>query len=134
MSCTCRNLEKKLDRIFSEYIRLSRCNGHGYCQCITCGSYHFWKDIHNGHSISRSVKATRFNEINCNPQCVRCNSYRQGEHHIYRDRLIEIHGKKMVEALEYAARLGGSETSESLQMKINEYGKKVKQLKKDKAL
>ena len=129
-----KSLEKKLDRIFSEYIRLKAAYEGGYCQCITCGKFYHWKEIHNGHFISRSVKAVRFNETNCNPQCVSCNSFRQGEHHIYRDKLIEMYGKEEVEKLETLARIGGADNCDSLQIKIVEYRKKVKQLKNEKGL
>lgn len=129
-----RDLEKKLDRIFSEYIRLRDANEHGYCQCVTCGKFYFWKEIHCGHFISRSVKATRFNEINSNSQCVRCNSFRQGEHHIYREQLIDMYGKNLVESLEHEAKLGGSLDTFDLQQKIDLYRGKVKKLKEEKGL
>jgi hypothetical protein len=128
-----RELERKLDRIFSEYVRLKTVDDRGYCQCITCGNFYHWKNIHCGHYISRSVKATRFNEINCNPQCVRCNSFRQGEHHIYRNRLVKMYGKDEVEKLEQIAQLGGSYDLFLLQEKITEYKEKVKQLKRRKS-
>ena len=129
---TYRDLEKKLDRIFSEYIRLKNADNNGYCQCITCGKIYHWKTLHCGHFISRSVKATRFSEINCNPQCVSCNSFKQGQHHIYRERLLEMYGKEGVERLESKANIGGSESSESLQMLINIYKEKVRLFKKEK--
>lgn len=125
---TYRDFEKKLDRVFSEYIRLSKSND-GYCTCVTCGNIHHWKEIHNGHFISRSVKATRFNEINCNPQCVRCNSFRQGEHHIYRKYLINKYGEKTIEDLENTAHLGGSYSAYDLENMISEYKEKVRKLK-----
>ena len=125
-----RKLEQKLDRIFSEYIRLSK-SKDGYCSCITCGNIHHWKEIHNGHYISRSVKATRFNEINCNPQCVKCNSFRHGEHHIYRKALIEKYGKKIIEDLENTAYLGGNYTAYDLESMIYKYKEKVKQIKQE---
>ena len=129
-----KTLEKKLDRIFSEYIRLKAAYEGGYCQCITCGKFYHWRELDNGHYISRTVKAVRFNEINCNPQCTWCNLRRQGQHHIYRDKLIEIYGKEEVEKLENLARIGGADNSDSLQIKIVEYRKKVKQLKNEKGL
>lgn len=131
---TLRELEKKLDCIFSEYIRLRTVDDRGYCQCITCGHFYHYKDIHCGHFISRAVKAVRFNEINCNPQCVHCNSFRQGEWLKYRQKLIEMCGKNEVEKLEQTAQMGGGYDSFWLQEKINEYKEKVKQLKKDKGL
>jgi hypothetical protein len=121
-----------LDRIFSEYIRLSKSDDNGYCRCITCGNIYHWKEIHCGHFIGRANKAVRYNEMNCNPQCVRCNSFRSGEHHAYRIILCEKYGNKEVEKLEYEALLGGSYDIYWLQEKIIEYRSKVKILKIEK--
>jgi hypothetical protein len=129
-----KELEKKLDRIFSEYIRLRTVDDRGYCQCITCGKFYHWKDVHCGHFIPRGRKATRFDEMNCHPQCVHCNYHKHGQPDIYRLRLIEMYGKSKVEKLEQLAQMGGSYDSFWLQEKINYYKEKVKQLKKDKGL
>jgi hypothetical protein len=129
-----RDLEKKLDRVFSEYIRLKAADENGIVQCVTCGNYHHWREVHCGHFIPRARKATRFNEMNCHPQCVRCNTFRGGEHDIYRLYLIGKYGKEAVEKLETLAWLGGSDDVFSLQIKLEEYKPKVKQLKKEKGL
>ena len=44
---------KKLDAVFSQYIRLSNTDKHGYCTCVTCGKKYFWKQIQAGHFMSR---------------------------------------------------------------------------------
>jgi hypothetical protein len=131
---TQRELEKTLDRIFSEYIRLRDADDNGYCKCVTCGNTYHWKEIHNGHFIGRANKAVRYNEINCHCQCVRCNSHRQGEHHLYRLYLVNRYGKEAVERLEYEAMLGGSYDRFWLQQKITEYREKVRRLKAEKGL
>ena len=45
-------LVKKLDVIFSQYIRLSNSNSRGYCKCVTCGKEGHWK---NGGILSYSL-------------------------------------------------------------------------------
>jgi len=129
-----RDLEKKLDRVFSEYIRLSAADDNGVVRCVTCGNYHHWKEVHCGHFIPRARKATRFDEMNCHPQCVRCNVYRHGEPDIYRQKLIQMYGTLGVEGLENLARMGGSYDAYSLQILLDSYKEKVKQLKKEKGL
>jgi hypothetical protein len=129
-----KELVKKLDRVFSVYIRLKESDGKGFCTCITCGKMHHYKGIHNGHFIPRDRKATRFNEMNCHPQCVYCNYHKHGQPDIYRSRLIEMYGKEEVEKLERLAQMGGADDSISLQQKIKEYKEKVKALKKGKDL
>jgi len=127
-----RDLEKKLDRVFSEYIRLSAADDNGIVQCVTCGSFHHWREVHCGHFIPRGRKPTRFNEMNAHVQCVRCNTFRHGEHDIYRLYLVNKYGKEAVEKLEHLALIGGSDDAYSLQMKLDEYRQKVRQLKNEK--
>jgi len=129
-----RELEKILDRVFSEFIRLRDADDNGYVRCITCGSYHKWNDIHDGHYINRDVKIVRFNEVNCNPQCVSCNSFHSGKIYLYRQKLIEKYGEDEVKEIERLAYLGGNYDCYWLQIKIKEYREKVKQLKIEKGL
>ena len=72
-------LKKELDKWFSLFIRL-RTSHNGLVQCFTCGRIKNYKSgMQNGHFQSRSFLATRFNEENCQPQCVGCNMFKQGE-------------------------------------------------------
>lgn len=69
------NLKAKLDRVFSEYIRLRDTAGHtkdGYFRCISCGQIKPYSQADCGHYIGRQHMATRYNEINCNAQCRNC--------------------------------------------------------------
>lgn len=72
-------LKKIADRWFSLYIRLSRSTKTGRAKCVTCGSRGHWKEMHNGHFMSRRHMATRYDEQNVDIQCPRCNLYEQGE-------------------------------------------------------
>lgn len=69
----------KLDRIFSEYIRVRDANSNGYCVCISCGRVDHYKLMDAGHFISRDKKATRFDARNVHAQCRNCNRFRSGE-------------------------------------------------------
>ena len=131
---TTKDLIKVLDGLFSVYIRLKNADDSGYCTCVTCGKAYQYKEIHCGHFIGRANKAVRFDELNVAPQCVRCNSFRSGEHHIYRIYLVNKYGKDAVEELEHRAMLGGSFDHLWLQQKIIEYREKVKLLKLEKGL
>ena len=69
-------LKKKLDILVSQYVRRSRADHAGQVECFTCGKSKHWKEIQNGHFISRIHISTRFDTHeggNCNPQCYRCN-------------------------------------------------------------
>ena len=131
---TKKELVKVLDKVFSEYIRLDEATDYGYVNCFTCGAGHRWKDIDCGHFIPRAREATRYDPMNCKPQCKRCNRFRSGEHDIFRHGLIEVHGKEAIEQMEQKARLGGSYDAYQLREMIIEYREKVKRLRKEKCL
>ena len=83
---------KKLDSVFSKFIRLRDSDDNGICRCITCKTPHYWSQMDNGHYIKRQHLALRFNEINCNAQCRKCNWLGQGEDALYKDAIIEKYG------------------------------------------
>lgn len=70
---------KKLDTIFSQFIRLRNADVNGNVQCVTCGKQDHWKKMQAGHFASRKHYSTRWDEINVQVQCVGCNVYRYGE-------------------------------------------------------
>lgn len=72
-------LKKELDKVFSEFIRRKYSDHYGYVNCYTCGLKKHWKEIQNGHFVSRSCLATRYSEDNCRPQCVGCNVFGGGK-------------------------------------------------------
>jgi hypothetical protein len=80
-------LKKKLDRVFSIFIR-KRDKG----VCFTCDKKLPWKQQQNGHYISRGVLILRWDERNCNCQCVGCNIFKNGNMAEYAIRLMKKHG------------------------------------------
>ena len=81
-------LVKKLDTVFSQYIRLKN-SVDGYATCFTCGKKDHWKKLQNGHFQSRKHYATRWNEQNCQVQCAGCNVFRYGEQFLFAKNLDE---------------------------------------------
>lgn len=127
--------KKKLDEVFSKYIRLKYSDEHGYCRCISCGKVHFWKQIQNGHYMSRRHLATRWSEDNCRPQCVACNIFNQGAAQMYRRNLVEQIGEERVTWIESFAHTSAKEKSDfEYKAMIEEYTKKVNELLKNKQL
>lgn len=128
-----KNYKAKLDKVFSEYIRLKNANDIGFCQCVTCGKYFHWTKIQNGHYMSRRFMATRYSEMNCHPQCMSCNVMQHGNIPQYRMWLVRHYGEDKVKMLENAAltqtvKMGEYEYKEL----INYYTKIVKTLKNEK--
>lgn len=72
-------LIRKLDDIFSDFIRLRDCDDQGLCKCITCGEYKHWQECDAGHFISREHMGTRWEEENVNAQCQSCNRFKSGK-------------------------------------------------------
>ena len=80
---------KKLDGVFSQYIRQKYSDHFGLVPCYTCHIKKHYKDMQNGHYISRGHMATRWSEENCRVQCVGCNVFKNGNYVEYSARLID---------------------------------------------
>ena len=89
-------LVKKLDKIFSEFIRL-RDDGRG---CVTCGDVKPWREMQNCHFYSRGRQNTRWDETNCHSGCYRCNVLLKGNYISYTMYMIDTYGREHVENLE----------------------------------
>lgn len=87
-------LKKKLDSVFSVYIRL-RDKG----KCFTCDKILPWRQQQNGHYVTRGCMELRWDERNCNCQCVGCNIFKSGNMEEYAVRLMKKHGPKILETL-----------------------------------
>ena len=71
-------LVKKLDTVFSQYIRLKD-SKDGIGTCVTCGKQDHIKRLQAGHFQSRKHYSTRWDERNVKIQCSACNVFRYGE-------------------------------------------------------
>ena len=94
------DLVAKLDKVFSRYIRLRDAMPNGYFRCISCGQIKPYEQADCGHYINRQHMITRFDEMNCNAQCRKCNRFMEGNIQGYRQGLIAKYGEKRVLILE----------------------------------
>ncbi len=117
-------LVKKLDTVFSQYIRLSNADKNGYCTCVTCNKTFHWKAIQAGHFMSRKHYSIRWDERNVKPQCVACNVYRAGEQYKYSIFL----GKELANDLYLQSKELVKFTNYELEDMINDYSEKLKKL------
>ncbi|GAC1499056.1 MAG: hypothetical protein NVS1B10_01370 [Candidatus Saccharimonadales bacterium] len=104
-------LVKKLDTIFSAYVRLRDATEYiqdeeglskraGYC--ITCKKLIPAEGKgtgHAGHFIERGCKLTRFEETNVHLQCNYCNTYKAGRQYEYGLAIDKKYGKGAAKAL-----------------------------------
>lgn len=93
-------LRRKADKLFGHYIRLRDAEIIGGIkwqgQCISCESiytvrfydedtqkWHWGKQDNIGHFVGRGNLCLRYEEYNCNGQCVRCNKWLSGNQAAY---------------------------------------------------
>ena len=128
-------LKKELDKWFSLFIRLRDATQEGLVQCFTCGAVKYYKKgMQCGHFQSRSFLATRFDEENCQPQCVRCNMFKQGEQYKFSLYLDAKYGEGKAQELQYLAKSIVKFTRVDYEEKVVYYKDLVEKLKKDKGL
>lgn len=117
-------LVKKLDVLFSKWVRLSNADHKGFCECVTCGRKHHWKRIQAGHFMSRKHYSTRWDEDNVKPQCVACNMYGQGEQYKYSIKL----GDETAQSLLIKSRQIVKFSVYDLQKMIDHYSAELKKM------
>ncbi len=117
-------LIKKLDVVFSQYIRLSNADSKGMCMCVTCNKQFHWKNIQAGHFMSRKHYSTRWNENNVKPQCVGCNMFKSGEQYKYSLFL----GSELANDLYLKSKELVKFSSQDIQDMIDNYNSKLKLL------
>ena len=90
--------------------------------------------MQNGHFQSRSFLSTRFNEENCQPQCVGCNMFKQGEQYKFALALDSKYGEGTAQELESLARITVKLTRVDYEDSIRYYKSAVEKLKKEKGI
>lgn len=117
-------LVKKLDVVFSQYVRLSASDSRGFCTCVTCGKVGHWKQggMQAGHFMSRKHYSTRWDENNVKVQCVACNVYRAGEQYKFSKYL----GDNLADSLYYKSQKITKFTTVELEEMIEHYSAQVK--------
>lgn len=124
-------LTTQLDRVFSQFIRLKHMGPGGLVKCYTCYAEHPWKGIQCGHFQSRRYMNTRFDEGNCKPQCYACNVGKSGEQYRFGLNLDEEYGAGHAEMMERKAREIKKFEAHEMLLLIQEYTRKVEELKNE---
>ena len=121
---------KKLDAIFSEYVRRKHADKNGIVKCYTCNKKAYWKGegMQNGHFISRSSRILRWREDNCRPQCYACNCMRYGQAYIFGANLNKEFGFNKAEELLIESKKIIKQSDQDLLDLIDDYKQKVESL------
>lgn len=129
-------LIKKLDTVFSEFIRLRDCDDNGTVTCFVTGERVWWRDADAAHFIDRGIMTTRYDEINVHATTVDTNRFEDPYKHKekYRRALISKYGMDEVHGLEKKSISLQKYVRSDLTWLIDHYSEKVKQLKKQKGL
>ena len=123
-------LVKKLDAVFSEYIRRRYADENGLAQCVTCHKKDHWKKLQAGHFISRKHYSTRWDEINVQVQCSGCNVFRYGEQYLFSLWLESNIGEGTAELLLQQSKQINKISSYELESLITKYENILKELPK----
>jgi len=117
-------LVKKLDVIYSKYIRLKYSDENGMTECFTCGKRGHWKSFQCGHFMSRKHYSTRWNENNTRVQCVGCNMFKQGQQYVFGKKL----GEQLADEMYMLSREIRKFTSSELVDLYDHYASEVKRM------
>ena len=128
MATTISKLKKKLDSLFSQYIRLRNADHLGRVKCFTCGVEKHWKEQQAGHFQSRSHHSTRWDEVNVQVQCIKCNMFRQGEQYKFGMYLDQKYGEGTAEELEIRSKTIVKLNRTDYEEAIERYKQKIKEL------
>ena len=128
MATTISKLKKKLDSLFSQYTRLRNADHLGRVKCFTCGVEKHWKEQQAGHFQSRSHHSTRWDEVNVQVQCVKCNMFRQGEQYKFGMYLDQKYGEGTAEQLEIRSKTIVKLNRTDYEEAIERYKQKIKEL------
>ena len=134
MKKTISKLKKELDKWFSLYIRLREATDEGMVQCFTSGRVYHYKQMHAGHFMSRRHLATRWCEINVQPQSAADNLFGQGEQYKFGLNLDSKYGEGTAEELQYKARQTVKLSRVDYEEEISYYKNAVNNLKKQKGI
>jgi len=124
-------LVKKLDTIFSQYIRLREADSSGFVECFTCGKRsHFKSGMQAGHFQSRRHYATRWDERNVQVQCVGCNMFKGGEQFLFAKALDEKYYAGISDELYITAQTIVKFSNLDIELLTTKYQELVKELNK----
>lgn len=125
---TSRRLINRLDKVFSEYVRL-RDSRDGMFTCCSCGQLKPYEQADAGHFINRRWLAIRWDERNVHAQCRSCNRFDEGNNIGYTRFMTRKYGEDTVDLL-LSMKTSYRWTDGELDILTKEYRQKVKELMK----
>lgn len=128
------SLETHLDIVFSIFIRLRDAMDGGMTRCISCGRVLPFSQMQCGHFFSRSNLSTRWDELNCNAECARCNCFDDKHLVGYERNLVAKIGQGRFDELSARARGMRKWGGDELREMIRHYTAEARRLSKEKGI
>lgn len=127
-------LVRKLDKVFSKYIRLRDSKAFGYrgFRCISCGQIKPISKADCGHYYSRAKMSVRFDEDNAHGECSFCNRFCADHLVGYRENLIKKIGQQRFDLLRVRANQTKKWSEFELTELIKYYTARVAEMEKEK--
>jgi hypothetical protein len=122
------DLEKTLDKVFSQYIRQKDSDAGGTVECVTCNQLFYWKETDCGHFIKRQYRSVRWDERNVGVQCTRCNHYMGGRQDDFSRYIINTYGYSAYDELMRLKYQTMKFSRLEILEKIDEYKEKLERL------
>jgi len=132
--------EKQIDRLdvyFSQFVRISNMDDLGLCVCVTCGNQKPWnKGMTAGHFIGRANDTYRtwWDLMNVACQCIRCNSYNEGNKYNFGLYLNKKYGEGTTTKLKIKSTKSFNPDIFDMEYKIEYYKDAVKKLKLERGM
>ncbi len=120
-------LIKKLDSVFSKYIRRKDAIDE-VAKCVTCGVERHWKELQCGHFQSRTHYTTRWDELNVGVQCISCNIFKNGQQYLFSRYLDKHYGEGTSNELFLKSQTLGKFTTNEIEEMIKKYKDLLDQL------
>lgn len=115
--------------VFSTFVRLRDSDQDGILKCFTCSRRMHWRNAQCGHGVPRQHKATKYNEINNNGQCPKCNAWEGGMREVYKEEMDKRHGAGTWDKMIVASRSTYKELGEAeVDVMVEYYEKEVERL------
>lgn len=106
----------------------------GMGQCISCGKIKPYRELDCGHFFGRSNMATRFDEDNCNAECIGCNRVKSDHLIYYQENLIKKIGVSRFSTLRERSHSIKKWDDDELDKMIKYYTNEVKRLSYEKGI
>ena len=125
---TLSSLKAKLQKVFNAFIRKRDTINGQYFICISCQERKPLDQMNAGHyHAAGNNEAVRYDEINTNGQCIKCNKFLHGNLLEYRKGLIAKVGQKAVDDLDIKRHNLSKMHKFEIQYLIDLYTKKLKE-------